>query len=208
MAVVNDLSGKRFGRLVVLNREFTGSHRTFWKCRCDCGNEKTTDGVSLKDGRCQSCGCLAREMVSARSKTHGLSKSKFYRVWRGMLNRCLNHNQKCYPRYGGRGIKIDERWLKFENFRDDMLPSYQEGLMLERRDNEKNYSKDNCEWATQLVQANNTRTNKFIETPWGRMTVAAAARKSGLKYGALESRVNAGWPFEKLFIPSRGPRNG
>ena len=120
-----DLTGERFGRLVVLKRVANNKHeQSMWACKCDCGKEKIILGYHLKSGDTKSCGCLAREQLIQRSTKHGHHKngksSKIYAVWAEMIQRCTNPNHKAYHNYGGRGIKVCSRWKKFENFLKDM----------------------------------------------------------------------------------------
>lgn len=159
-----ELTGKRFGWLTVISRVDNKGAHTAWKCICDCGNETICLGINLKKGNTKSCGCL--------KKTHNLKHghcikgktSKIYAVWANMISRCTNKNDKAYSYYGGRGIKVCDRWHKsFENFLEDMMSTYQEGLTLERINVDGNYEPDNCNWITREAQMHNRRlfeTNK------------------------------------------------
>lgn len=156
-----DLTGQKFGRLLVLEDSMKRTkHRyVLWLCKCDCGNEIPVIGRHLTIGNTKSCGCLRKEVSSKRSRVHGMADTKTYIVWKNMLERCRNISNK---NYGGRGITVCERWLKFENFYDDMGESLG-GLTIERINNQGNYELNNCKWASRKEQANNTRTNHFIE---------------------------------------------
>jgi len=157
-----DLLGKRFGRLVVLRQGGKAKNGQLkWICQCDCGNTAHVLGCNLRTGNTISCGCYHKEQTSKRSKTHGRTHTREYRIWENMKKRCLKENNPDYPNYGGRGITICSRWMKFENFYEDMGDS--NGLTIDRINNEGNYEPSNCRWATQTEQNLNQRirrTNK------------------------------------------------
>jgi len=150
-----DLTGKTFGRLLVL--EHAGKSvrgQSLWLCACACGNKKVMQYSSLMGGT-QSCGCKKKE-PNLGTTTHGHSRTRTYRTWTNMKSRCLDENSQAWKNYGGRGITVCERWLKFENFLEDMgfCP---EGLEIERMDNDDGYYKENCKWATRSEQQSNRR---------------------------------------------------
>lgn len=161
---MKDLVGTKFHRLTVISFvEMIGSH-SYWVCRCDCGKEKIVRKTSLTSGHTKSCGCLQREKFIEQtvrlSTTHGKRHSKEYNSWRGMVQRCTNQKQEKYAIYGARGIKVCGRWLKFENFYEDMGDKPSPKHSIERINNEGNYEPSNCKWATAVEQMNNTRRNK------------------------------------------------
>jgi len=130
--------------------------------------------------------------------THGMSKHPAYQVWRQMRARCLQPTHKCWPDYGGRGIRVCERWaVSFEEFWRDLGGSYQPGLTLERRDNNGHYEPDNCSWQPQATQALNKRSVVWLDTPKGRMHLKQAAAAFGLKHMTLYCRLRAGWPVSR-----------
>jgi len=142
-----DLVGVVFERLTVLEkdplRDSNGSSK--WICKCECGTIKSVLHGNLRSGHTKSCGCIHKES----STSHGLSKHPLYKVYMYMKKRCNNIKDTGYARYGGRGIKVCDSWLEsFENFYEDMKDGYKKGLELDRRDNNKGYSKENCRWVT------------------------------------------------------------
>lgn len=148
--------GQRIHRLVILSEAEAVRSNRRWLCRCDCGTEKVIRSCNLKSQI--SCGCYRREFAKTvgRVQTHGMSYTPTYKSWQCMKSRCLDSNDPHYPDYGGRGIKICKRWLKFENFLEDM-GKRPEGKTLDRKNNDKGYSKSNCRWASPKEQANNRR---------------------------------------------------
>jgi len=151
--------GDRFGRLEIIEesgRDTNGA--VLWLCRCDCGSFSKARATLLKCGDTRSCGCLHKETVSALFKTHGLRKHPLYNRWYHMITRCYNEGGWAYKHYGGRGITVCDRWRNsLENFMEDMGPSFDPKLSLDRIDNDGNYEPDNCRWATQSEQLRNKR---------------------------------------------------
>ena len=123
--------------------------RRFGLYRCYCGKEFEAQIQSINNGNTKSCGCL--------KITHNLTNHRLYRSWYNMIQRCTNPKDTFYKNYGERGIKVSNEWLDINNFINDMYPSYKEGLSMDRIDNNKGYSKDNCRWATRSIQSRNTR---------------------------------------------------
>jgi hypothetical protein len=200
MAKTKDLIGKRFGRLVVVGFAGKGSHRsTLWRCRCDCGTETTVFASNLQKGNTKSCGCIRKEVTAKKNKTLGLSGTKIYSTWKHMKERCQNPNSKDYKRYGGRGICVCPEWQHFEVFYEWAIKNgYQEKLSLDRIDNSKGYTPDNCRWVTVDVQANNTRRNHYLSYNGKTQTMKQWADELGIRYLTLANRINnLHWSDEK-----------
>jgi hypothetical protein len=160
------LEGLRFGKLTVIRRATSNStEHSRWLCRCDCGSLHESRASHLKQGNVSSCGCLPNIYPEA-SLRHGHARAKkrsgTYSSWAAMLSRCRNPKSSVWERYGGRGITVCERWLKYENFLADMGERPIKGT-IERKDNDGNYEPGNCLWITQAEQLLNTRRTKYVE---------------------------------------------
>jgi hypothetical protein len=195
---LEDLTGRRFGILTVLRRgpnyaEPSGAIRAQWLCVCDCGGTHTATGHAMKAGRIQSCGCL----VGKGGKTHGKSYSRVYRNWAAMTQRATNPNSTHFASYGGRGITICERWTDFANFLADMGEP-EPGMTLERIDNDKGYSPDNCRWASRKEQAQNRRTSKVLTYAGKTLTFAQWGDVTGLGRHIIAGRAASGWPVDDI----------
>ena len=186
-----DLEGKRFGRLLVLgNKELSNNGSYKWECLCDCGNVIKVEGSSLTHGHTKSCGCLKTEKLNL-PKSHGMTGTGFYFIWRGILNRCNVHTAINYKDYGGRGIKCE--WKSFEEFRDDMYESYlehikeygKENTTIDRIDVNKGYCKENCKWSTRKEQNRNKRSNITLNGK----CVSEIAELLCINCGTLRSRL-------------------
>lgn len=198
-----DLTGQRFGRLIVLREAAkigvigTRAHeRRRWICHCDCGAERTVEQGGLRNGETSSCGCLHRERF--RHHIHGLSGRPEFRPWTGMRQRCENPNHPAYPDYGGRGIHVCERWHSFPNFMADMGPRPSSRHSVERIDNDGHYEPGNCRWATRGEQSRNRRNNVRLTLGGHTLTVAEWARKIGCSQSRIRIRLRKGQPVEQV----------
>lgn len=193
-----DLTGKKNGRLTVIESFRNDKKQLFWKCQCECGLETNVIHGNIFNGATKSCGCLRAEA----SQKHGGTGTKLYARWLSIKDRILNPKNARFESYGGRGIKMCERWLNsFEAFRDDMGPTYQEGLAIDRIDNDGDYCPENCRWANRFQQQSNMRNSRFLEFNGKRLIISEWARVTGLKRGTIMGRLNRGWPMEMVLAP-------
>lgn len=195
-----DLSGKRFGRLLVINKHSSFKGHVKWLCKCDCGNECVVQGSSLKSGNTTSCGCYKREYSKELYSTVRQNDKHLYAVWNGIKQRCFNKNNKSYKNYGGRGITMDKEWANnYESFYKWAIQSgYKQGFQIDRIDNNLGYCESNCRFVNNLVQANNKRNVKFHEINGVSKTLSEWCREYNMDYFLVRQRVfKLGWNIEK-----------
>lgn len=193
-----NITGERFGRLVVIKREGSNSEwETMWLCQCDCGATKIIRGKCLRRGTTQSCGCLQLEgsRNSKHNIVHGGTGSPEFVSWQSMRNRCNNPNDKDYPHYGGRGISICKRWNEsFSAFLADMGTRPTPKHSIDRwPDNNGNYEPGNCRWATVKQQANNRRSNRWLVHNGKTMTLTQWSEATGILKTTIRERLRRGW---------------
>ena len=203
---INEI-GNRYGKLLVI-REAQSNKRGLarWLCKCDCGNETIQNGADLRNNKVVSCGCYQREELKNRRLIHGEYKSTEFKTWIGILSRCENKNNKDYIHYGGRGIKICDKWRNsFQEFLNDMGRKPFKNYSIERKDYNGDYCPENCCWANTLTQVRNSRRNLFIDYNGEIKCLSAWAEEIGIKYGTLSTRIHQlNWPIEKaLTTPVR-----
>lgn len=205
MGIATNVTGLRFGRLIAIDRHRkTHNGHWIWNCKCDCGRDTVVYVTNLVRGMTTSCGCYRIEKSSYRI-THGHTRkgtqSLEYESYRGMLSRCLNHNNRKFPDYGGRGIEVCERWVNsFQNFFDDMGIRPSKEHTLDRfPNNDGNYEPANCRWATKPQQNRNRRSNRWYEyngmrmvaTDWARyLNVNECTFREMVKYHSIEYAYN------------------
>lgn len=152
-----DLTGRRFGRLTALRYAVELGKPRRWICRCDCGQETIAFLSNLTREHTLSCGCLKKEKQGTANRTHGMTSTPTWQSWNCMTRRCTDPRRPAYPYYGGRGVAVCERWLRFDNFLADM-GERPPGTTLDRYpDNDGNYEPGNCRWGTPTEQSNNRR---------------------------------------------------
>lgn len=198
-----NLTGQRFERLVVVQKcsERGKGGEVYWLCKCDCGAEVRSQASPLKMGRTKSCGCLSRD----RTRKHGMEGTPTYNAWAHMLTRCRNEKHKQWKDYGGRGIKVCDRWMSFDNFLAD-LGEKPKGKSLDRIDNDGDYEPSNCRWANQRQQVTNRRMSPRYEWKGEIRSLSELAEQHGLKWRRVYERVRAGWSIEDALTVKRGNR--
>jgi len=211
-----DLTGRRFERLVVIRRTTmpptTKSRSIFWECRCDCGQTIVASQNRLSVGDNKSCGCYKKDMNVDRGLIHGHQRigktTPTYRSWASMIQRCCNSSSKHYSAYGGRGITVCYRWLKFENFLQDMgeRPS---GTSIDRRTNDLGYDPSNCRWATPTQQILNRRYRnrwgfKGITKVSGRYVAQIGFRGKNTRLGIFSTPIEAARAYDAAALQLHG----
>lgn len=203
--------GQRFGRLVYVGEAHNRGKERRVVGRCDCGTVRDYDAHALVSLNTQSCGCLRLEIKSALSRvqmtTHGMSGTPTFASWSNAISRCHTPTDNHFSDYGGRGIKVCDRWRSsFQSFLEDMGERH-EGMTLDRYpDVNGNYEPGNCRWATAREQANNKRTNRYVTRDGRTQTITEWAREFGIYDTLVFKRRAAGWPEERWFEPSRAKK--
>ncbi len=169
MINLNTVINQKFNRLTVLkyiNYSINGQSRAYVTCDCECGKRVEIRWDTVKTGEVKSCGCFHLESVRKlgyRNRTHGMQGTVFYTCWQNMKSRCYYKKNDDYKNYGGRGIKVCKRWLnRFENFRDDMLPTWFSGATIDRIDPDGDYTLKNCQWLTMSDNAKKRHADRRV----------------------------------------------
>ena len=213
---VGDLTGQHFGMLTVVekaeDRIYNNKAYKQWFCRCDCGKEKVIMQANLMSGKSTNCGCQRILKIQKATKTHGMTKSRLYVLYKGILARCYNKNHQHYKEYGERGIRVCSEWLEdFMNFYNWAMDNgYDENAprgkcTLDRISNDGNYEPNNCRWVDMKVQANNTRKNIVITNSKGEShTISEWGHILGVSPSLLLSRYRKGWEIDKVLYKEIG----
>lgn len=196
-----DITGQRLGKLTVIEfAENKYQGKAYWRCLCDCGNITVASGQHLRSGVTTSCGCAQRRMARELLTTHNDSKSKEFTIWFGIKQRCYNQNSSSYSYYGGRGIKMCDRWFNsYENFLADMGRAPSQKHTIERSNVNEHYSPVNCRWATRQEQSNNTRANIMVDYNGHVMSLTLWCYLFDLNYPKVSYRLKSGWNINKAF---------
>ncbi len=196
-----DLTGRTYNRLTVL--KYIGS--STWLCKCSCGNTCQARSYAIRKNIVVSCGCYKAEKAKEFHTTHGHSSKRTptYQVWDGVIQRCTNKKNQAYKNYGGRGIRVSGKWLKFENFLKDMGEKPTTKHSIERIDNNGGYESQNCKWILLSKQHINKRTNFMITYKQIAMPLSEWAKKYNIHPSTLRNRiVRSRWPIDKsLTLP-------
>jgi len=195
-----ELAGQKYGRWLVIEKgDLDPRGNVLWLCRCECGTERFVRGSEIYLGNSTSCGCTRRR--------HGMSRTRTWKSWDAMKQRCLNQNSPDYPRYGGVGIKVCKKWLKMDGFLEDM-GERPEGKTLDRIDNSGNYESGNCRWATASEQQFNKRSNLKLEHQGKIRSIVELSEESGVPLKVLRWRLEHNWDLNQaLETPVRPKRN-
>lgn len=202
MPAGKQLEGQLFGRLTVIRRAGSRGGRVTWACMCECGSTVEVVSHALTSGHTKSCGCWKDERNRGTPPKHGHARrgiklTTTYKTWQAMMTRCYNAKVKSFKDYGGRGITVCDGWHLFENFLAYM-GERPEGMTLDRIDNDKGYTPDNCRWATKTTQARNTRANHIVDFRGERMTQIEFAERIGMKQKTVSWRLRNGWTPEQV----------
>ncbi len=205
---INDFLNKTYGRLTILKENGKKGNRRAIDCMCMCGNFINTAFTFVINGYTKSCGCLQKESMSKTAikyrKKHGDTNTRFYKIWKGINNRCNNKNNQAYNYYGGRGIKI--KWLDYNDFKKDMFKSYIEhskkfgeiNTSIDRINNNGDYEFNNCKWNLPKNQCLNRRNNHYLTFKGETLTIKEWSDKLKLKYYVIFNRIKYGWDTEKI----------
>jgi hypothetical protein len=205
--IAKDFTPETFGRLTTLGPKFAlpagnkGKYTSYQICDCSCGNSVIVSCGDLKKQHTQSCGCLHRQRSSEGNTKHGLKKTPEYAAWQNMKTRCGNPNYLQYSDWGGRGIRVCDRWLDPEagpaNFIADMGPRPSDKHTIDRIDNDGDYCPENCRWATRFEQNRNQRSNVMLTHNNKTQCVADWARELSISKATISYRIKAGWTAER-----------
>lgn len=190
-----DLTGRRFGKLLVLSISSSKNNMARWDCACDCGSRTTVYGGNLRRGLSTSCGCYKAEWTIAQFTTHGMTSSREYRKWCSAKARCFNPKTMRYPHYGGRGITMCAEWRdSFEQFLSDM-GKCPEGMELDRIDTNGDYEPGNCRWISRTGNMRNRQNASYATHDGETLPLKEWSERTGIKYETLINRVKRGLPL-------------
>lgn len=181
---------------MLVSREII-SGRAKWKCSCSCGVSKTIREDQIKSGHTASCGCLSVEKSAQRFTTHGESKRHEFSIWRGMINRCHNEKSTSFKYYGGKGIKVCDRWHDPSKFFEDMGEP-KAGQEIDRIDTGGDYEPRNCRWVTKRENMNNRSTTRMLTVDGLSLPASVWAEITGVPLKTIHTRLHRKWPHERV----------
>jgi hypothetical protein len=205
MGSLIDLTGMRFGRWVAIERDpIVHAAGAYWICKCDCGTIRSVNTQALRKGKSTSCGCYHAELTSVINRTHGKSKTRLHNIWSSIRERCNCKTSTAYKYYGGKGIKLCKEWEDYEVFEKWALSNGYDAnakshaCTIDRIDNSKGYSPDNCRWVDSTVQANNQTRNVNVTFNGKTKTIAEWGKTKGWNYRIIYDRIQKyGWSVER-----------
>lgn len=201
-----NLTGHKYGKLTVIGlagrkTQPNGANSFYWFCICECGEKAVIRGMDMRHGKTTSCGCVKLARITALKYSHGLSHSPENQVWTQMIQRCTNPKNKSFKNYGGRGIKVCDRWLNsFANFYADMGPRPSDEHSIDRTNNDGNYEPGNCQWVKRKAQSRNTRGNRLLTFDGETKCLVEWAEDCGIDAGVVRARIGMGWTVAKALI--------
>lgn len=205
-----DLTGNRYGLLVVTGHAGKRGRYHDWNCVCDCGVTKTVTGDCLRSRECNSCGCNSRKACAQKLMKYGRKANgiREYRIWGSMISRCKYKHRKAAARYACRGITVCEEWKSYERFIADMGPAPSDKHSIDRINNDDGYHPGNCRWATPQEQGSNTSSNRRITHDGVTKTLMDWARSTGIERRTIAARIDHyGWSSDRALttpVRSRG----
>lgn len=199
---LTDLTGKNFAKFKVIKRvqdriEPSGRKKTEWLCHCECGKQFVAESSNISSGNTNSCGCYKKQRILEETTRHGMSHTQVHNCWCAIRQRCENPACKCFHTYGGRGIKVCDRWQTFENFLADMGYPPMPKMSIDRIDVNGDYEPGNCRWATAKEQQRNRRNNLRITISGETLLLSELSDRSGISYATIRERIRAGWTAER-----------
>lgn len=209
---IHDMTGKRYGNLVVLSLAEIKDGRSYWNCQCDCGNQKVVRSDALISYKTVSCGCLKKKQDKINLiKNHkgGRTKERLYHIWQSMRQRCQNPNNQAYDDYGGRGISVFLPWNDYDIFKKWALENgYASTLTIERKNVNGNYEPENCCWIPYYLQARNTRKTAYFAFDNGERPLAEWSEITGIRRATLYSRLRKGYTNKADLLSKANLRSG
>jgi hypothetical protein len=192
--------GQTFGRWTVIDFAFKDSHsKKYFICKCECGESRAVYSCDLSSGKSISCGCYRAERLLEFNLSHGLSKSLDYKAWQTMIQRCTNKKVLAYKHYGAKGVTICDRWLRYENFLEDMGERPSRKHQLDRIDTFSGYSPSNCRWTSAKENSRNRRNNHLVTIDGLTMCMSAMAEHKNIPVSRANARYHLGWKEEDCF---------